>query len=113
VFWHIPADQYAIWSQLIISIDMPHVIRTAAEVSPSVQPVMLSCNNAHWVHLSQNKSHNGMWHVHVVFSDQQASYCTIFTQSTCKKNLKNHTDYGVHKPHLMVYAHNKQVASVY
>jgi len=25
----------------------------------------------------------------------------------------NHTDYGAHKPHLTVYAHSTQVASVY
>ena len=80
-----PADQYAIQSQFIISIHMPHIIRTVAEVSPSVQPVMLSCNNTHWIHLSQNKSDNGMWHVHMVFSDQQVSRWVITTQSTCKR----------------------------
>ena len=80
------SDQYAIWPQFVISIHMSHVIRTVAEVSPSVQPVMMSCNNAHWIHLSQNKSDNGMWHVHVLFSDQlQASYCMISTQSNCKR----------------------------
>ena len=64
----LPSDQYAIWAQLIVAVNVPCVVGSTAAVCSALQPVATSVVDSYRINLSQQSANCLMRHDHLVLS---------------------------------------------
>ena len=78
----LPANENAIWTQLVIAVNMPGVIRPSADIRAAMQTVTLSVPDANWVSLLQNEPYILPGSAQVVLGPQCVPHRSVATDTT-------------------------------